>query len=184
LLISAGCSPVIVVVPPGSSAAAQAALADRDNLVFVEGGGTRQESVANGLALVESESVVVHDAARPFASGKTIPELIQALVRFDGAITAIRVSETIKDVEGERVLMTVDRSRLWRAQTPQAFRTARLRAAHLRAVEHDIQATDDAQLVEAYGGAVGVVEGSHTNIKLTVPEDFALAEAMIAGGLV
>jgi 2-C-methyl-D-erythritol 4-phosphate cytidylyltransferase len=184
MLIDAGCAPVIVVLPSGSIEVGRAALGDRAGVEFVEGGPTRQRSVERGLAQVETETVIVHDAARPFAKPELISALIDALVQFDGAIVAVPVSETIKEAVEGRIVATIDRDRLWRAQTPQAFRTERLRAAHRRASERGIVATDDAQLIESYGGAVGIIEGSSTNIKLTVVEDFALAEAMIAAGLV
>jgi 2-C-methyl-D-erythritol 4-phosphate cytidylyltransferase len=184
MLLAAGCSPVIVVLPEDRIEAGRAISGENPAIVFVAGGPTRQASVERGLQHVDTEAVIVHDAVRPFAKPEIVPALIEALVRFDGAICAVAVSETIKEAEGSRVLTTVDRSRLWRAQTPQAFRTARLRAAHQRATERGIHGTDDAQLVEAYGGAVGIVEGSNMNIKLTFPEDFTLAEAMITAGLV
>ncbi len=183
MLVEAGCSPIVIAVPSGSLDEARDVLGSHLGIVIVEGGETRQGSVYRGLERIDTDSVVVHDAARPFASPSLIGRLLDSLTQFDGAISAIRVTDTIKDAPDGRVVATVDRASLWRAQTPQAFRTKRLRAAHAKAIEKGIDATDDAQLIEAYGGAVGIIEGSETNIKLTTPEDFVLAEAMIAAGL-
>jgi 2-C-methyl-D-erythritol 4-phosphate cytidylyltransferase len=183
MLSSAGCSPIVIAVPSGSIDRARDLLGSHVGILIVEGGATRQGSVARGLERIDTEAVVVHDAARPFASARLIGRLLEALVQFDGAISAIPVKDTIKEAPQGRILSTVDRTPLWRAQTPQAFRTKRLRGAHANALERGLDATDDAQLVESYGGAVGIVEGSEMNIKLTTPEDFVLAEAMIAAGI-
>jgi 2-C-methyl-D-erythritol 4-phosphate cytidylyltransferase len=177
-MASCGCSPVVVVVPGDHLADARAVAAGRREVLVAAGGNSRQASVSSGLTEVAAGRVVVHDAARPLARRVDVTGVLAALEDAHGAIVAVPVDETLKRVGGGRVRATIDRSELWRAQTPQAFRTARLRDSHLRAQQEGYEATDDAALVERYGGSVAVVEGSRTNIKLTYAEDFELAEAI------
>jgi 2-C-methyl-D-erythritol 4-phosphate cytidylyltransferase len=134
--------------------------------------------VRAGLALVppDTEIVVVHDAARPLASARLFERVVRAVAGgADGAVPGIAVSDTLKRVDGDRVVETVSRDDLVGVQTPQAFRAAALRAAHsVGAVD-----TDDAALVEANGGKVVIVEGERRNLKLTLAADLALAEALL-----
>jgi 2-C-methyl-D-erythritol 4-phosphate cytidylyltransferase len=147
----------------------------------VGGGATRADSVRAGLAVVPADAavVVVHDAARPLAG----PDLFAAVVDavragdVDGAVPVVPVADTLKRVRGARVVATVDRDGLVAIQTPQAFAADALRAAHADGGD----ATDDAGLLEAAGMAVGTVPGDPRNLKLTRPEDLALAEALLAG---
>jgi 2-C-methyl-D-erythritol 4-phosphate cytidylyltransferase len=148
--------------------------------VTVEGGATRAGSVRAGLSAVpeDADIVVVHDAVRPLAT----PALFRAVVSAveggaDGAIPALPVTETLKRVENDKVVTTVDRHDLVVVQTPQAFRARMLRAAH----EGHPEATDDAALVEAVGGTVVVVPGEHRNLKLTVAQDLVVARALHGG---
>jgi 2-C-methyl-D-erythritol 4-phosphate cytidylyltransferase len=147
----------------------------------VVGGDTRQQSVANGLAHITARTVVVHDAARPLVTPRLIERVVAALEDVDGAIAAVPVGETVKRAEAGHVTATIDRSALWLAQTPQAFRTEVLAAAHERASADGFLSTDDAQLVERYGGRVAVVESSPANLKITYADDFVIAEAILAG---
>ena len=121
----------------------------------------------------------MHDAARPVVTAGDIRRVVAALEYADAAISAVPVDETLKRVRDERVLETVDRAGLWRAQTPQAFRAEALRAAHRRAAEEGVTATDDAFLIERHGNRVAIVHGSRRNLKVTWEEDFAVAEAMM-----
>ena len=161
----------VVVVVPAEAATAEGGVA---------GGATRSESVRRGLAAVPSEATIicVHDAARPFASEHLYKEVIAAVVNgADGAVPALPVTDTIKQVNAEgMVLDTPDRASLVAVQTPQAFRAAVLRAAH----ETGNEGTDDASLVERAGGKVVVVNGEAINRKLTTPEDLEWARAMAA----
>ena len=147
-------------------------------------GATRQGSVLSGLGQVpqDLELVAVHDAARPLVETEQIEQVIAA-VRSDaslaGAILAARSVDTLKLVEGDVIIATPDRSVYWAAQTPQVFRRRTLLAAHKAAARDEYQGTDDASLVERLGGRVRVVECSHDNIKVTVPEDLAIAEATL-----
>lgn len=139
------------------------------------GGPTRASSVRRGLAAVpdNAEVVLVHDAARPLASRELFRAVVDAvLAGADGAIPGIAVADTVKRVRNGYVAETLDRSELVAVQTPQAFRAAALRQAHAGAPE----ATDDAGLLEALGLSVAVVPGEYHNLKLTSPEDLAIAE--------
>lgn len=149
------------------------------NATVIPGGATRQESVRNALAAVDTEHVVVHDAARPLASSRLVGDTLEALAACDGAVPGVPLDDTIKAVAAGRVDRTIDRSGIWRIQTPQSFRTAALVEAHERAVSEDFVATDDAQLLERYGMSVAVVEGDVMNMKITTREDFKIAEALL-----
>jgi 2-C-methyl-D-erythritol 4-phosphate cytidylyltransferase len=151
-----------------------------EGVSFDVGGPTRQESVGNALQHVASERVVIHDAARPLAELSLLHSVLAALQDVDGVIPVVPADETIKRVTEGRSVATVDRNGLWRAQTPSAFITDALRKAHDRAREDGFIGTDEAQLVERYGGRVAVVGGSRMNIKVTYPEDVQLVE-MIMG---
>ena len=145
----------------------------------VAGGATRSASVRAGLAAVpdDAEFVLVHDAARPFASRELAARVLGAVEQgADGAIPAMPVIDTIKQIDGRRVLATLDRARLVAVQTPQAFRAAVLRSAHAAGGE----ATDDAALVESLGGSVVWVSGEAANRKLTTEEDLAWFESEAA----
>lgn len=183
MLAHAGCSPIVVVVPERFMDEARALFGNREGIVFTVGGETRQDSVASGLEEISTDVVVVHDGARPFIDVALVREVVAALEGSDGAIAAMPADETLKRVEGTAIADTVDRAGLWRAQTPQAFRAQVLRDAHEKARADGFIATDDAALLERYGGTVTVVQGQRSNIKLTYPEDFALAEAILRGGL-
>lgn len=147
-------------------------------IVCTPGGATRSESVRCGLSATpaEAEVIVVHDAARPLASASLYAEVVAAVrAGADGAAPAVAVTDTIRHLR-EGVL---DRSELRAVQTPQAFRAQALRDAHADSGE----ATDDAGLVEAAGGAVWLVEGDPANIKITTAVDLAAAEALLRSGL-
>lgn len=158
------------------------ALDPYDDVAFVVGGTSRQGSVRAGLAQVDAAVVVIHDAARPLASSDEVRRVVDALGDADAAIVAIPVDDTIKEVGSDRVLGTVDRSRLWRSQTPQAFDTKTLKAAHEKALEDGVTVTDDAELIERAGGTVVVVPGSARNVKITTAADLELARLLVAGG--
>lgn len=153
------------------------------------GGAERSDSVLNGLAALENASpddlVLIHDGVRPFLPVEKLSALCEAASP-DGAILAIGCRDTVKEVSGGLIASTLDRSRLYLAQTPQAFPFARILEAHRRAKMEGLAVTDDASIVEAFGGRVKIVEGDARNIKITTPEDMAVAEGLlglsIAGG--
>lgn len=173
---------VRVVIDPAERAAYDAAVAGLTLLDPVAGGETRQESVRRGLDSVADlapATVLIHDGARPFVDAGVIDRVLGALVDWDGAVPAIAVADTVKRIDsGGRVVATVDRETLRRAQTPQGFRFGRLRAAHAAAAGGS-PLSDDAAVAEAAGMPVAAVDGDPRNIKLTTPEDFAMADAML-----
>src|ERR1700682_5096428 len=154
---------------------------DADRLLLSVGGRERSESVANGLEDLpnECEIVVIHDAARPLVSSETIGRVIDEARKGNGAGAALPITDTIKRVDSAgKVIVTVDRFGLWRAQTPQAFPRKVIERAHREAREVDRIATDDAALCEQIGLPVVVVRGSERAVKITEENDFALAEAL------
>ncbi|MEA2764760.1 MAG: 2-C-methyl-D-erythritol 4-phosphate cytidylyltransferase [Gemmatimonadaceae bacterium] len=154
---------------------------DAERLLLSVGGRERSESVANGLEDLpgECEIVVIHDAARPLVTSETIGRVIDEARLGHGAVAAIPVIDTLKRVETSgKVVETVDRFGLWRAQTPQAFPRKAIERAHREAREADRIATDDAALCEQIGLPVVVVRGSERAQKITEENDFALVEAL------
>ena len=148
----------------------------------VAGGKERQDSVRHALEHVplETEIVVVHDAVRPFLTEHMVADVVEAARRVGGAIVALPMRDTVKQVGMEhRIERTVDRRPLWLAQTPQAFRRDRLLDVHRKAHAEGLHATDDAFLFEWAGHPVVVVEGSGENIKVTRPEDMVIGEAIL-----
>ncbi len=143
----------------------------------VQGGKERQDSVFNALLEAKGDIVIIHDCARPFASLGLFQKVSQ-LGEYHGKITAIPVRDTVKRVFQGMIIETVDRSNLWLAQTPQAFKRNILLECHFRGRDEGFFATDDASLLERYGYKVGIVESSPLNIKITYPEDMLLAEAI------
>ena len=156
---------------------------DLDRLLTSVGGRTRGESVENGLEDLSDEVqiVLVHDAARPLIDAATIDSVIAEARRGHGAVAAIPVTDTLKEAsENGHVLRTVDRTRLWRAQTPQGFPRQMLEKAYASAKADRIAATDDAALCERLGFPVVIVRGSERAFKITEEGDFARAEALYA----
>jgi 2-C-methyl-D-erythritol 4-phosphate cytidylyltransferase len=156
---------------------------DVDRLLVSIGGRTRGESVSNGLDDLpdEAEIVLVHDAARPLIGAATIDRVVAAVRGGTSAIAALPVVDTLKEVdEQNRIVRTVSRDRLWRAQTPQGFPRRVLVDAHRRARTERIDATDDAALLERLGIEVQVVRGSERALKVTDAGDFARVDALFA----
>ena len=143
------------------------------------GAARRQDSVRIGLeGMPDPGWTIVHDGARPCVDGATIARGVSAVRRSGAAIAAVPVKDTIKSASRDRrVVATIDRDGLWAAQTPQVFRTALLREAH-EALDGDF--TDDAAMVEARGGTVTLFMGAYDNVKVTTPEDMAVAEVVLA----
>lgn len=168
---------VVVVVPAGAEWNGPTVDA------AVPGGATRSASVRAGLAALDAagvdlDVVLVHDAARPLAT-RALFDAVVAAVRAgaDAVVPGVAVTDTLKRVDGDRVVETVDRAPLVAVQTPQGFRPSALRAAHAAGDD----ATDDAALVEAVGGTVVWVLGEATNFKVTEPADLGRAAALLAG---
>ncbi len=203
--LCAGVGLVVLVTPPGH----HSALDDLEGLIdghaardlpieAVPGGATRQESVRAGLAAVPpgARAVVVHDAARPFATPDLFGRVIDALggqrgasgndpsrlPTPDGVVPALPCHDTVKRVRDDVVIETVAREGLFLVQTPQAFRGEALRRSHEVAAEHGLEGTDDAMLLEAAGYRVTVIPGEPANVKITTREDLERAERLTASG--
>jgi len=152
------------------------------NWQVTAGGRERQDSVANGLALVTDESgyVAVHDGARPFAGTEVFARTFARAKEFGAAIAAVPLKDTVKVVDARGIVVsTPERSSLCAVQTPQIFEINVLRKGYDFLKEHPVAVTDDASLVEASGHPVAVAEGSYENIKVTTPEDLLLAEKIL-----
>jgi len=182
-----GVTEVILVVPKEEQARALTEVVERYGvkkvLKVVPGGATRQESVSHGLNEVgeDVEIVVVQDAVRPFVTADLIERSIAAARTHGGAIVAVPMKDTPKQVDGDGLIQrTLDRTHLWLAQTPQTFRRDMIVDAYRMASLAHVHVTDDAALVERLGHKVAIVQGSWDNIKITTPEDMILAEAILA----
>ena len=154
---------------------------DVDRLLVSIGGRTRSESVANGLDDLpdEAQIVLVHDAARPLVDEDTIDRVVQSVRGGMSAVAALPVVDTLKQVGDDgNIVRTVDRTSLWRAQTPQGFPRQVLVDAYRKARVERIEATDDAALLERLGIPVRVVKGSERALKITEPGDFARVDAL------
>ena len=149
---------------------------------LVEGGTRRQESVWNGLAAIENQEglVLIHDGVRPLVSPQLIAAVAEGARKWGACIPSIPAVETLKEVDGQgMVIQTHSRDRFRMAQTPQGFQLAIIREAHEMARRAGVVATDDAFVVEALGKKVHTISGERKNIKITTPEDLALAEAYL-----
>ena len=178
-LRAAGIEDVVVAAPPGTTTTG---LGDRT--IVVPGGETRSASVRAALEAAPPGDVVVHDAARPLVTPGHFAAALAALEHADCAIAAAPCTDTVKEAGEDRlVTATLDRSRLWAIQTPQAFRRAALERALAVADDVLAQATDDAWLVERTGGTVRVVESTPANLKVTTPHDLRIAELLLADRL-
>jgi 2-C-methyl-D-erythritol 4-phosphate cytidylyltransferase len=189
---------IVVAVPPGLEkklGGGGLGAVEGAGLNVVEGGATRAQSVSNALEAVGTELIAIHDAARPLITPELIEGVVATLVadpEAGGAIAATPVTDTIKrsmtftpyrGVNSSIVVeSTLDRGRLWAAQTPQVFRAEALRAALAADPERIAAATDEAMLVEAAGGRVLIHPSSPENLKVTTPLDLKLAELLFADG--
>jgi 2-C-methyl-D-erythritol 4-phosphate cytidylyltransferase / 2-C-methyl-D-erythritol 2,4-cyclodiphosphate synthase len=172
---------VRVVYHPDDAGRYDVASRGLDLLPPVEGGAARQDSVRLGLESLQSLApahVLIHDGARPFLDAGIIDRVLAALAEAPGAIPALMLSDTVKRGAEGRVVETVDRRGLWRAQTPQGFHYAAILAAHRAAAGEDL--SDDAAVAERAGLAVRLVAGSEANLKVTTAEDLAAAERRLA----
>jgi 2-C-methyl-D-erythritol 4-phosphate cytidylyltransferase len=180
-----GVQSIVVALPSNDVHDPPVWLRERDaRVTFVAGGNHRGESVFNALRAIpeDSDIVLVHDAARPLVSESVIARVVAEATLGRGAVPAMPVSDTIKRVGvGLRIEETPDRSKLWRAQTPQGFPVRMLLDAYERAAVDGVLGTDDSTLVERMRGEVVVVQGARENIKITTPEDIAYAEALLSG---
>lgn len=146
---------------------------------IVEGGKERQDSVMAGLKAIHrpTAKILIQDAARPFLTEKMIEKTFSALKHYDGAVIGTKLTDTIKMLSDDyRIEKTVSRNNLWSVQTPQSFNYPILIQAYQNALDSKIEMTDDAGLLEQLGRNIKLIPGSKFNIKITTPEDLALAE--------
>ena len=150
-------------------------------VLVVQGGHTRQESVYQCLAALEGKAtyVLVHDAARPFCPPQLIAEAARIGRESGACIVAVPSKCTLKRVEAQTIVETVPRAQIWEAQTPQVFSYALLRKAHEHARAHAYTGTDDSELVERIGEQVRIVPGADSNLKITTPHDLEYAAALL-----
>ncbi len=180
-LLSAGASELAVVVAPGAEALAADALSGLEGWFAVAGGATRAASVQAGLDALTAPAdarVLIHDAARPFLDAATIGRVLAALEQHEAALPVLPVADSLRRGVDGSLGESVDRDGLWRAQTPQGFRLETIRRAYA-AWPDGASPTDDVEVARAAGRTVAMVAGDTRLMKLTYPEDFAMAEALI-----
>ncbi len=176
---------LIVVVGADEVDTVKKLLSEQENLkpwVVTVGGSERQFSIANGLKFVppDADTVLVHDAARPLITVKTIEDVIDAAEKFGGAIAAVPAKDTIKIIGADGfVRFTPARRELVAVQTPQGFKRDILLRAYEKAVEDNFLGTDDSSLVERLGVQIKIVPGEYSNLKITTPEDIFVAETFL-----
>ena len=180
-LLAAGASELAVVVAPGAEGLAWEVLAGLDGWFAVTGGATRAASVQAGLAALKAPDharVLIHDAARPLLDAATISRVLSALDDHEAALPVLPVADSLRRGADGVMGEPVEREDLWRAQTPQGFRLEAIRAAYA-AWSGQAPPTDDVEVARAAGCSVAMVAGDARLMKLTYPEDFAMAEALI-----
>lgn len=151
---------------------------DYTNVVIIEGGNTRQQSVYNGLKYEECDYVLIHDGARPIITTELI-NICEEMVKEVKALSVMtKTIDTIKEVEHGKIVRTIDRSKLYNTQTPQAFEYSKILAAHKKFEGKNF--TDDAGMLEELGETVYVIDGSYRNIKITTQSDIELAKVYLA----
>ncbi len=178
---------IVVCLSPSDGRFPELAIAQRSAIETTLGGDTRAQSVLNGLAAIEGQVseddwVLVHDAARPCISSASIAHLLhQTKEDKVGGILALPAKDTLKQALADQAVVsqTLDRSLVWQAQTPQMFRYGLLADSLRRALDLNVEITDEASALEWAGHRVKLIEGSARNIKITTPDDLALAEFLL-----
>lgn len=177
---------IILVVPSGDIGFCMEKIINpsgiQKTVIPVAGGLKRQDSVYNGLLSVDEKksTVVIHDGVRPFVSPSSIEECIREAVLHGACILGLPASDTLKLADGSGYIeKTLERDSVWLAQTPQAFDYSLIKKAHDIARKEGFRGTDDASLVERLGEKVRIIRGSINNIKITTPEDLAIARVIL-----
>lgn len=153
-------------------------LLNNPKVKIIEGGNTRQKSVYNALQVVKNEYVLIHDGARPLIRKDTIAYVLEAVLDKDAVTVMTKTTDTIKEVDATgRIIRTIDRSKLYNTQTPQAFKTSIIKDAHEKLKEGNF--TDDCSMLEELNIPVYIVNGSYTNIKITIKSDLDFAKLYI-----
>lgn len=171
---------LVIVTGASGENAQRAAARCKKPVRLVKGGSTRAESARSGVAAAHGRLVAVHDAARPFVSQSVIADTIAAAARCGAAAPAVPVKDTIKRARDSLVEATLERSELFAVQTPQVFQVDLIKAALVKALEDGAALTDDCGAVERLGIGVSLTQGDYCNLKITTPEDLAVAEALFA----
>ena len=177
---------IILVVPQNNLSITKKIISSLHNdkkVTVVPGGRHRQDSVYEGLKQVSQSCniVCIHDGVRPFISTELIESTIRACVNFDGVVAAIKATDTVKLVTRDNIVQkTLDRNKIWLAQTPQTFKKKELNQALLTAQNKNIFGTDEAMLMEEMGYSIGIIEGSNRNIKITTREDWGHAKVIMS----
>lgn len=171
---------LVIVTGASGENAQRAAARCKKPVRLVRGGSTRAESARSGVAAAHGRLVAVHDAARPFVSQSVIADTIAAAARCGAAAPAVPVKDTIKRARDGLVEATLERSELFAVQTPQVFQVDLIKAALVKALEDGAALTDDCGAVERLGIGVSLTQGDYCNLKITTPEDLAVAEALFA----
>lgn len=181
-------SPLVdeIVVVTGKNDIERVKAIGKDNNInklasVTEGGDTRRASVYNGICKANGDIVAIHDGARCLISHKEIEAVIADCEKYGAAALGVPCKDTLKSADGDGFIAgTVDRSKTYQIQTPQVFKSDIIRDAHKKAIAEGFEPTDDCSLLERYGGRIKITEGSYDNIKLTTPEDIAVAEKILA----
>ncbi len=150
---------------------------DYPKVVFTEGGSTRQQSVYNGLKFSNCDYVIIHDGARPMITTDMINHCIEMVKDMKALTVATKTIDTIKEVENGKIIRTIDRSKLYNTQTPQAFEYKIIKHAHDTLKDQNF--TDDAGMLEALGETVYILDGSYKNIKITTQFDIETAKIFL-----
>ena len=149
-------------------------LLNNPKVKIIEGGNTRQKSVYNALQVVKNDYVLIHDGARPLIRKDTIAYVLEAVLDKDAVTVMTKTTDTIKEVDSTgRIIRTIDRSKLYNTQTPQAFKTSIIKDAHEKLKDGNF--TDDCSMLEELNIPVYIVNGSYTNIKITIKSDLDFA---------
>lgn len=149
-----------------------------EKIKIIEGGNTRQKSVYNALKNVKNEYVLIHDGARPLIKKDTISYVLEAVLDKNAVTVMTKTTDTIKEVDATgRIIKTIDRSKLYNTQTPQAFKTSIIKCAHEKLKDGNF--TDDCSMLEELNIPVYIVNGSYTNIKITIKSDLDFAKLYI-----
>ena len=153
-------------------------LLKNSKIKIIEGGNTRQKSVYNALQVIKNEYVLIHDGARPLIRKDTIAYVLEAVVDKSAVTVMTKTTDTIKEVDSTgRIIRTIDRAKLYNTQTPQAFKTSIIKEAHEKLKDGNY--TDDCSMLEALNIPVYIVNGSYTNIKITIKSDLDFAKLYV-----
>jgi 2-C-methyl-D-erythritol 4-phosphate cytidylyltransferase len=185
--LEAGLTSITVAVPQNLLTEAPVRILDDPRVRWIVGGGSRQESVEACLIATpggDDDLVIVHDGARPVVTPEDLQRVVEAAAHADGAVLGRMVSDTLKEIEAGSILRTIQRSRLFRAETPQVFRRALLHEALNRSSQDGFVGTDEASIVERLPGVtVRALEAIGPNPKLTVAADLPLIETLLSRSL-